>query len=49
MEVGGGGGVVVFFKEEPNKRKSISATKIKKPGNADVDLEKCSLKLSKAN
>lgn len=46
---GGGGGGVVCFKEEPNKRKSISATKLKKPGNVDVHLEKCSLKLSKAN
>ena len=41
---GGGGGAgegLVCFKEEPSKRKSILATKLKK----NVDLEKCLLKL----
>ena len=45
---GGGGGAgegLVCFKEEPSKRKSILATKLKKTGNIDVDLEKCLLKL----
>lgn len=48
-DFGGGGGAgegLVCFKEEPSKRKSILATKLKKKtGNIDVDLEKCLLKL----
>lgn len=51
---GGGGGVggeggVVCFKEEPKRESRFQRQSLRKPGNVDVDLEKCSLKLSKAN
>lgn len=46
--VGGGGGWSVL-KKSSIRESRFQRQSLRKPGNVDVDLEKCSLKLSKAN